>query len=228
MSNTNNQVIGVRKLIPIIDFNCIVDTEYGLLQLIYDQYYDLSVFNKDKFEMPTNKILLELYTRTTKNPLVPFVNDNISEKDANEYYNEFMDTKYEEILSRSVGTNMQVALTNFNLSGGEVLASIMCHNDLQKEYISGIQDFSSNKVYTEEEFIKRHSDFNQIYLRYIDDMEGIVEQCMNKSVYLSSCSLNMKEKDSIYLREDEKLNLVSKYAYIMIYDLFNIDYLKGE
>ena len=68
LSNIDGKVIGVRRLIPIIDFNCIVDTEYGLIQLIYDQYYDLSVFNQKKFERPTNEILLDLYTRTKKNP----------------------------------------------------------------------------------------------------------------------------------------------------------------
>lgn len=226
--NKPGQVIGIRKLIPIIDFNCIVDTEYGLLQLIFDQYYDLSVFNKDKFEMPTNKILLELYTRRCKNPLIPFVNEGISEQDADDYYNQFMNNKYEEIINRSCGTNIQIAISNFNNSNGEVQASILCHNELEKEYISGLEEFKSNKIYMDEEFKSEKILFNQVYLRYIHDLPLYLKQCIGKNVYFSSAYLNMREEDPNYLKKDDTLGLLSEYSYILSYDLYNMDYLKGE
>lgn len=226
--NNLGQVIGVRKLTPIIDFNCIVDTEYGLLQLIYDQYYDLSVFNKVKFEMPSNKILLELYTRKCKNPLIPFINEGISEKDADDYYNQFIDTKYEDILDRSCGTNIQIAISNFNSSGGDVLASILCHNELQKQYISNLMEFKQNKIYMDNEFKSDDSKFNQLYLKYVDDLSLYIKECVGKNVYFSSMYINMREEDPIYLREDKNLKIISSFAYINTYDLYNMDYLKGE
>lgn len=227
--NNSSKVIGVKKLTPIIDFNCIVDTEYGLLQLIYDQYYDLSVFNQEKFEMPTNKILLELHNRKDKNPLIPFVNKGISKEDADDYYSQFMNTKYEDIIARSIGTNMQTVLTTFNQSN-EVFSSILCHNELEKNYISDIEDFKSNTVYLDEEFVKVYKNFNQIYLRYIDDLDIYIRQCLNKNVYFSSSMLNMKiEEDGLLnLKDNKNLNLLSYYSKINIYDLYNMDFLKGE
>ena len=226
--NNNGQVIGVKRLTPIIDFNCIVDTEYGLLQLIYDQYYDLSVFNQKKFEMPVNKILWELYTRKEKNPLMPFINEGVSKEDADDYYNQFMSTKYEEILERSIGTNIQMAIINFN-SSVDVFASILCHNDLEKEYISGLKDFSSNRIFTDDEFKKEYKRFNQIYLKYVDDISKYLKQCLNKIIYISTHHLNtVNEEENIDLKDDKNLNTVLKYSNIALYDLYNIEFLKGE
>lgn len=224
----NSKVIGVKRLTPIIDFNCIVDTDYGLLQLIYDQYYDLSVFNKEKFEMPSNKILLELYNRKSKNPLIPFINENITEEDVDEYYKQFIESQYEEVLHRSCGTNMQMLIDSFNKSG-EVFTSILCHNETEKKYISELNDFKSNKVFMDEEFIEKHLDFNQIYLKYIDDLDKYLKQCVGKTIYLSSCGLNMEEVDGeIYFKKNENLKTIAPYSHINIYDLYNIDFLKGE
>ena len=227
LSNTR-QTIGVRKLTPIIDFNCIVDTEYGLLQLIYDKYYDLSVFNETKFKMPTSKILLELHTRKTKNPLIPFINEGISEKDADEYFEQFMNTQYEEIIDRSCGTNMQLVVSSFNDSG-DISASILCHNKIEKEYISGLEEFKSNKIYMEDEFKSSSLKFNQIYFRYIDDISKYLKECIGKNLYFSSSHLNFKEVDGvIYLKDDKNLDILANYSDILIFDLYNMEYLKGE
>lgn len=227
--NNSNKVIGVKRLTPIIDFNCIVDTELGLIQLIYDQYYDLSVFNEDKFKMPINKILSELYYRKSKNPIIPFLNEGITEEDADEYYKQFMNTQYEEILNRSCGTNIQTLISSFNFSG-EIFASILCHNELEKKFISGLEEFNSNKIYIDEEFETNYKEFNQIYLRYIDDLKKYLKQCLNKNIYLSSSNLNLmtNENGELEFKDTEEIKILSSYSYINIYDLYNTDYLKGE
>ena len=68
-------MIGIIK--PLIPFNCIVDTDAGLIDLIRTDYRSPDMFNiglLDSFKNG-NELLKFLYERTVINPIIPFMNN---------------------------------------------------------------------------------------------------------------------------------------------------------
>ena len=56
------------KLTPIIPFDLILDTDYGLIQLIKEKYYDTGVFNGIIKNAKPKQILYFLCNRSNTNP----------------------------------------------------------------------------------------------------------------------------------------------------------------
>ena len=83
----------------LIDFNCYIDTEVGLIRLIREKYLDEKVFNVDLLRSNLRIIIKMLMERKEVNPLYLFANKDISRKDLDDYYQQFMDEEYDNILS---------------------------------------------------------------------------------------------------------------------------------
>ena len=94
--------IGIIK--PLVPFNCIVDTDVGLIQLIKTEYRSPDIFNIGLLDSFINNrgIIKLLYHRKTKNPLLPFMNDQEDVATADDLYKQFMEKEYRNIIVKSV------------------------------------------------------------------------------------------------------------------------------
>lgn len=219
-----------QSMVPLIMFDTIVDTDIGLLYLIYNEYLDGTVFNKELWEKPIDEILNIIYYRKTKNPLIPFsIIDDIQELDS--LYDDFINKRYIDILWKSVTTEMYNLVKLF-LETSEIVVYIGYRNELEKEIIdsdpvlSKVTSININSLSKED----LYKNFKQYYCKYIEDLLLFDDDnCAGKTIYLSTIRSNFNENNDD-LRETNYLqNIVKRMNQISLFDLYKKEYItKGN
>ena len=85
----------------LIPFDLVVDTDFGLIKLIQEEYR-ADIFDKTVLDSDDESIKRYLVKRTTPNPLSILTSD----KSIDEFYAQFIDREYETIFDRSVMTGI--------------------------------------------------------------------------------------------------------------------------
>jgi hypothetical protein len=210
----------------LIDFNTLVDTEIGLFELIRREYLDPDVFNVELLNSDIKKLLSLLITREEVNPLYLIANDNIDRKDLDDYYKEFMETKYIDILIYSVTTEME-RLIALSKSEPSVHVTFLCNSkaeiDLLK-FINGLKDIKYHTILSKD--INDVSIYTSYYFKYItDDLSKYIFKF--KNYYFSSYKLNFDNEMKFIKREYiDKINSMGGEIYMM--DLYNRKFFEGE
>ena len=143
--------LGIIK--PLIPFDCIIDTDVGLIDLIRNEYRSPDIFDVDLLDSfrSNREFIRILYHRTTPNPLIPFMKNKEDLETADDLYNQFMNQKYREIVSRSVMTGLY-RLVYLMTYAEEVAPVIAFSNTLEQQVIE------------DNEILKKHRSV------YIDDI----------------------------------------------------------
>lgn len=210
----------------LIDFNTLVDTEIGLFELIRREYLDPDVFNVELLNSDIKKLLSLLITREEVNPLYLIANDNIDRKDLDDYYKEFIETKYIDILIYSVTTEME-RLIALSKSEPSVHVTFLCNSkaeiDLLK-FINGLKDIKYHAILSKD--INDVSIYTSYYFKYItDDLSKYIFKF--KNYYFSSYKLNFDNEMKFIKREYiDKINSMGGEIYMM--DLYNRKFFEGE
>ena len=122
---------------PLIPFNCIIDSDVGLIELIRSEYRSPDMFDiglLDSFSSQLD-LLKFLYHRKSINPLIPFMINKEDNKTADDLYMQFMDKQYSEILQRSPLTGLY-KLANLCNHSEEVASTISFSNDIEESIIN--------------------------------------------------------------------------------------------
>lgn len=209
----------------LIDFECCVDTDIGLIRLIKDKYQDRRVFNIDKLTDDFKNIILSLINRDNINPLSVISNKDISEEDLYDYYVEFMTEEYDEILKRSVTTEL-VTLINLLDSETSVNVTILCESEIEEELLKKDKSFNKCNILVhdrDEVYLNKYSTF--IFKYITNNVNEFIAPY--KNYYFSKCKINF----------DDNFNpispgIINKIIYnggsVEIIDLYNKSYLEGE
>lgn len=201
-----------------IGFDTIVDEDFGLISLIFNEYLDPSVFDVEKFRKSVSDILKVLYTREEINPLLSFINDDYSKESAEELYKEFIDNKYNDILKNSIGTSVQQYIQMLKNSG-EYSIIIFCYNEYQLNYLNEIEEFNfAKKVIFDEKDIRVT---NQFYFKYIQQSFPL-KDLVGANLYFSTIGPNLNEnKDD--LKSLDEILLMKKTNYVKLYSLYDFN-----
>jgi sugar/nucleoside kinase (ribokinase family) len=210
---------GVKKLTPLIPFDCIVDTDVGLIQLVNDQYMDRSVFNVEMFDKSLGEMILDLYFRKVENPLYIYANPNIEHEVLDEYYKEFFESKYDLILERSPGTEMQNVIELFQSTGGDVFPTVLCKDDMSENFIK--EALKIQTVRMEDINEQSMKQYTHVYFKYITQMEQFEGYLYGKFVYNTTHRLNLND-DNDKLKEYDFLERISKKNSMHLLDLYKI------
>ena len=207
----------------LIDFNCYVDTEVGLIRLIQEKYLDEKVFNVDLLKSNLRVIIKMLIERKELNPLYLFSNDDISRDDLDDYYKEFMKTEYDNILSRSVTTEISHLVELFK-SEPNIHVTFLCYNEKEKDLLEKEKSLKNRKIILDSDNVD-FSKFTQYYFKYIsEDIEKYIFPY--KTYYFSKYLINFNDDLNIKYPE-----IIDKIIYnrgeIEILDLYNKIYLEG-
>lgn len=207
----------------LIDFNCYVDTEFGLIQLIKNEYLDTDVFNIDKINQSYKKILLSLMDREEKNPLSVIANNNTSKNDLDDYYNEFMREEYDKILNLSVTTEMK-SLLELMKTEPSIHVAFLCKNEAEVNILKEDSSTDNCKFIIYEEG-KDYSDYEAFFFKYItENISKFIY--LYKNYYFSKYKVNFDDKFN--LKESKLVDIIiSKGGSIEILDLYNKSYLMG-
>jgi len=209
----------------LIDFNCIVDTEIGMINLIKEKYLDDRIFNKDLINGSLDSIILSLIERKDVNPLYLFANSGTNKKDLDDYYKEFMTVEYVNVLNRSIVTGLRNLIYLFRTEPG-IHVTFLCESNIEKQLLLQIEDFDKCSIVLYNQKDIDFSQYTAYYFKYITD------QVLNflyeyKTYYFSKNSLNF-DNDSNLIRSDIINKIIAKRGEIEIIDLYNKSYLEGD
>ena len=107
----NGQVHGLngKSLNALIDFDFIVDIDFGIIRFIRENYADKRAFKLDVLDKSDKEILSLLSTRDNWNPL-SIISSEENMNDIDDLYNSFFEKYKEQIIHRSVA---EVSITDF-------------------------------------------------------------------------------------------------------------------
>ncbi len=203
---------------PLIPFNTIVDTDFGLLCLVKQRYLDESVFDKQFFEGKSVKSLTrDLYLRKEKNPLLLCIKDNYRES-ADKFYSQFMEREYNSILNLSVVTEFY-GLARLYSNEPEIKVTILCNTEEEISLLSGRESMRKCKFVLKSDMNeKKYGMHKQYFFKYYEDIEQYLKILFDKTLYFVNYSFNIDilSGDSIDL-----LHLISNNN-IRIIDMYNL------
>lgn len=205
---------------PLITFDCIFDTDFGLLKLIRNEYFDKKVFSFDFFFQndKTKDMITSLYLRSEKNPLSLCINSEYK-KEADNLYEEFMKDKYDKIVEYSMPTEIYNLIEALNLSG-ESNPTILYS---RKEELSILNSHNVTKN-TQKISINEITDvepFNQFYFKDIDNqyLDYLAKYIRSDSVYFGYYNYNM-EDGNIKVNKNVSILSINRNSIYLI-DIYN-------
>lgn len=215
----NQSILGGANiyLAPLISFDTIVDTDFGLINLIGKEYLDESVFNVDFFKKNVKQIIKEIYLREDKNPLYLIAKDGQNKELLDEYYAEFMSSKLIDVYNNSITTEILHLIASFNNSPNITTPDILCYNNEQIEILKNEPLLEKNNKILLSDLEK--DNYGQFFFKDIDDCE-LFKDLTFKSFYVSTYGPNL-DKNEDDLRNQELVDtLIKNKNSISIFDIY--------
>ena len=210
----------------LVDFDTIIDTDFGLLKLLQEEYNNRK-FISNKFLLMKDIILIHLLVnREDINPLYLAING--MQFDLDVLYNQFMDIEYRKILQNSIETNIcdfiNVLITNDNS------ISIYCKNLLEQQLIE--KKFNGKVKTNKCTFINREintivtddvstidiSDYGSIIIKDFSKILNF-KNLRLKDIYVANYKFNIT--DDVPLKDISMI--ISGINNIKLIDVYNTD-----
>ena len=192
-------MIGIIK--PLIPFNCIVDTDAGLIDLIRTDYRSPDMFNiglLDSFKNG-NELLKFLYERTVINPVIPFMNNPEDEDTANDIYRQFITQEYETIVKKSPFTGI-FKMIQFSKFSEEITPTISYSNDIEKQFFENNSVLNSIKAVDIKDIPYQCSNLDVFFFKTIFDdfIRASLPVLQSKVVTILDYKYNFDENGDLY------------------------------
>lgn len=214
-----NDCLGNFSQTILVEFDMMVDTEYGLIRLLRDKYCSEEFFFKDILNLEEKLLKGVLMERTMFNPLQVAFKDESKIDYMDSFYNQFIEREYEEILKRSCLTN----ITNLVKMGidteGVVKFDIVCRNKMQRDYMTHIMSDCLPSLFnivldTDEIF-----DAEKYSALFVKDIRNLVryKNLHGKVIYLANMNYNL---DQEILKEKQMFAIKKEYSFYLTRDEF--------
>lgn len=209
--------IGIIK--PLVPFNCIVDTDVGLIQLIKTEYRSPDIFNIGLLDSFINNrgIIKLLYHRKTKNPLLPFMNDQEDVATADDLYKQFMEKEYRNIIVKSVMTGMYKLLHYFTLAE-EIAANISYSNPIEEEIINKNKILKKIRAISIKEIPDRAANLDAFFFKDVEDdyFRASLPVLKSKNITFLDYGYNFDEQGTIATTEETAIAEVNRCRFNII------------
>lgn len=229
MISDKSTVIGVLNV--LVDFNTIIDTDFGLLTLIDRKYLDKDLLSVDWFNKhhTIKELTKALYTRTCKNPL-HLCNISMTEDEEDSLYDDFMSKKYDEILKLSMITSVYEFLNQLKISG-DIGITIVCNNEKEIDLLNSLSITSKmNKILLFDlDIEKTLLNYHQFLFKYIDSgLITYLTDLVDKTIYVASYGFNIDQERHIIINNDYTLNLSYRRNIFKIMDLYDLSKINEQ
>lgn len=179
---------------PLVPFNMLFDTDFGLMKVIYKDYMDPAVFDVDWFKEHNQirKMTIALYHREIPNPLSVCVNDKEIQ---DELYHDFITGAYNDILNTSIGTEFNTLLRYWSMTK-EIKPTILYSDERELEYMDQFRDLQSFPKVSLDKLFETIDRYTQFYFKSIYDdiyMDTIADSIFSKTVYLANYPFNRSQ-----------------------------------
>lgn len=227
-----NKFLG--KMSLLVDFNCLIDEDIGVINYVRTQYRENAVFAFTPIkDLDTLETLGIIYRRKCRNPLHIIMRD-IKYKDLlDRCYNEYLAEHEEEILKYSYVTEVSTAVTDYFNQSGDIIPTIMYYNDTQLEELNKKEEFKDIQKVSYSYARQNIKKYNIFFFKYIETFEKFKDILENSVVYLSSCGVNLNEDNEDFtITNDVYIDMISKNVKFAIFDMYNMtligDYKHGN
>lgn len=177
----------------LILFDTIVDTDYGMINMIREEYNNPQFIDVDFLNAVSEHALIaELYERQTENPLTLVLKDDYIGQ-ADSLYNQFIESKYDKILDMSRNTNL-IGYYRILRKQGQMTLTILCKNVQEQHFIEKLK--MDIQTIVEPDYSKIPlKDYDFLYLKKYSDIEKF-KDIRKLNIYVCKYSFNT-EKDNI-------------------------------
>ena len=117
----------------LVEFEMLVDLDYGLVRLVRDYYRDERIFYLSILDKSDKLIKGILKDRTMQNPLQVLFRDESKVELMDNLYKQLLDKHYEEIIQRSCTTAILTLMKRLIDSESSISVNVLCHNKYQEE-----------------------------------------------------------------------------------------------
>ena len=229
MEGLNNKggVISSTLMTPLISFRCIIDLDIGILSYVIENYPDNAYFNFDKLKtLDTIGLIKMLYNREQINQLSIIVS-NIKY----DTYKELIEEKEEDIIQRSLSTEIYNLIQQFK-SSGDIKPSILYYTKEELNYIHSDDILNSfpcidvNDV-TEEIFLH----YMQFWFKDVEETHKFIKFGLKhpaRSYYIADIAYNIKDDNPDSVQNDEIITrALFKGNAINTYSMYRKDIIGG-
>lgn len=212
------------KTYPILTFDQIVDTEFGLLEVIYKKYNDKNTFYWSLLEAPPKVKLGLLYNRLRPNPITVVAKDKDNKELMDDYYKQFMEEEYVAILKNSIVTGLYKFLIKI-VSSGFIPPTIICKSNIESTYLEKIDSDIFKKCnivvdtdgYTN---IIKDKKYTSIYIKNIKDTIPILNDLETKNIFIAGYRYNFEDDERNHLINEYQV-ILSSIAKVNVYSMYN-------
>lgn len=203
----------------LVDFDLLIDTDFGLLQLIKKEYHDNDFIDTIILKMKDKILLSELLDRKDKNPLsIAFKKQYVDNIDS--LYDEFMKNEYESILKYSISTSLLDLMLTYAQSNS-CMITVICKNKLEEQIIN---KFNIKSIISSFDKVNI-DDFDSIYIKDYTKVLSF-KRLKAKNIFIGNYKFNL-EDDCMPL-EDISI-LIADINIVSIIDVYNSNkYIKLE
>lgn len=192
---------------PLVTFDSLVDTDFGLMLYIDRYFLDSSIFDVEVFNSnhKIKQMIWRLMNRERWNPLYSFMNKNLKapEAIADQIYVDFMsDMKhFKKILDLSILTNLCDFLQMVEGGGRDIITAIVCRSEYEQDFIN--KKISTSKTILYDGLKRKESadEYQQFFFKHLEDPllqsivlngEGEISDFtgVNKTIYLADYKFN--------------------------------------
>ena len=218
------------KLYPLIPFDLVVDTEVGLLQTIAKKYHNTDTFYESLMDAQVKYQIYLLNCRRYINPITVLAKERDDTELMDDYYRQFMEEEYVDILKNSIITRMFIVISE-GIKLGTITPTIVCSSPLEKNYLLKRD---------EEVFGKCNIEVGIPFKNLIDDLKDpiyiknamllipLLEKLKAKNVYIPRYRFNYEDVEKTQLLEAPFI-VASGLMKIDTFDLYNDeDMIKGK
>ena len=199
-----------KKLSALIDYDFIVNTEFGLIRFIREFYQDEDFFDLDVLNKSDREILSLLYSRSNYNPL-SIICRNSNTDFFSQLYDGFFDEYKKEIIGASTTSTSIVNFIKMMLTSSVSNVSICVRDDIEEEnmkaYFKRCNTIRRNNV----SYIKTFDVFYVKDYKFFTDNEY---RPQGKNIYLTNRKYNLLflQNGNNYFYNNS-VTIVGKYHY---------------
>lgn len=204
-------------------FEVLIDTDVGLWNLISSEYKNEIFFLPGMLKLSDSHRKYFMVVRENRNPLMTLVSEP-SQELADDFYSQFMEKEYDNILSLSPNTDVCKVLDLMRKSNSSIIRlTILCENEKQKELILRRNLMHDNIIVSDKSSISL-SEYGTMFVKDVSDLDKyrIVE---GKTIYVANYGFNI-------LMDPENVNpllpveVLEKYAgqnEFFVYSVYNFN-----
>ena len=196
----------------LVEFESIIDIDYGIYKYVRENYYGSPYFNKTPLQLRTDVDVLQLLiSRSSVNPLSVLSDENMST-----LYVEMLEDKAvkEQILANSRPYDTFGLMVTFLMEASSLDLEVLCSDDLEAEHIKKLNTSLKTIVMPREAL--NMENYSVIYPKYLAYLLLYPQPVEGKHIYIPMAKYNMQDDEPVINLE---LGLVlSQTNLIHLYD----------